>query len=49
MIEWMVAILGQIHILIITLFFDMISRISGQMVIPHSPIVLSFAPDTLRH
>ena len=51
MIEWMVAILGQIHILIITLFFDMISGISGQMVIPHSPrpIVLSFAPDRLRH
>ena len=45
MIEWMIAILGQIHISI-TLFSDMISGISRQMVIPHSP---SFAPDRLRN
>ena len=47
----MVTILGQIHILIITLFFDMISGISDQMAIPHShrQILLSFAPDRLRH
>ena len=50
MIEWMVAILGQIHISIITLFLDTISGICRHMVIPHSPwpIVLNFAPDRLR-
>ena len=47
MIEWIVAILGQIHISIITLFFVMISGISRQMVIPLSPwpVLLSCAPD----
>ena len=34
MIEWMVTSLAQIHISIITLFSDMISGISRQMVIP---------------
>ena len=33
MIEWMVAILGQISISIITLIFDMVSGISHQMVV----------------
>ena len=51
MIEWMVAMLGQIHISIIALFFVMVSGISRQIVIPHSswPILLSFDPDMLRH
>ena len=47
----MVAIWGQIHISIITLFFDMISGTSRRMIIPQSPwpILISFAPDSLRH
>ena len=51
MIEWMFAILGQIHLSIITLFLVMITGISRQMVIPHSPwpILLRCVPDRLRH
>ena len=44
------AILGQIHIAIITLFFDITSGIVCQVVIPHPPwpIFLSFVSGRLR-
>ena len=50
MVEWIIAIWWQIHISIITLFFDMIGNLLSNRSSPFAlAFFVSFAIDMLRH